>query len=279
MDWMKAVNDAISYMEDNLTEAIALKDIAERVSISPFHFQRAFTVIVGMTPSEYMRLRRLSQAGAELAHGECRVIDIALKYGYDSPENFAKAFTRFHGVSPIQARNGSPVRFMNRYAIRIVIEGGSVMEYRIEKWDAFDLILHMETFDAGADETAIPEIWKAYYGNPDCREIHGDIGVYATLDDNARRVYGIGRIAKEAEPAPKGFQTVRVPAYTWAIFKCVGPAVDSFKEMWHRIYKEWLPSSEYEFLTDGYLERILPGDSSAQDYVGELCFPVKSETR
>lgn len=276
---MRAVNDAINYIEDHLTDEIALNDIAEKVNISPFHFLRAFSVIVGMTPAEYMRCRRLSQAGAELARGECRVIDIALKYGYDSPENFAKAFCRFHGVSPIQAKNGSHVRYMNRYAIRIVIEGGSVMEYRIEKWDAFDLILHMETFDEGTDETAIPEIWKAYYGNPDCQKIHGDIGVYAPLDDNTRRVYGIGRMAKEAESAPKGFQTVRVPAYTWVIFKCVGPAVDSFKEMWHRIYKEWLPASEYEFLTDSYLERILPGDSSAQDYVGELCFPVKAGTR
>ena len=275
MDWIKAINDAISYIEDHLTEEIKLNDIAGNVNISPFHFQRSFSVIVGMTPAEYVRNRRLSQAGAELSRGECQVIEAAFKYGYDSPESFAKAFSRFHGVSPIQARNGSQVRFMNRYVIKIVIEGGSIMEYRIEKWDAFDLILHMETFDTGTDETAIPAIWKAYYENPDCQMIRGAIGAYAPLDDNTRRVYGIGCMAADVECVPKGFQTVHIPAYTWAIFKCSGPAKDSFKEIWHRVYKEWLPASEYEFLTDGYMERILPGDSTNQNYVGEICFPVK----
>ena len=278
VDWIKAINDAITYIEDHLTDEIVLNDIASWVNISPFHFQRAFSVIVGMTPAEYLRNRRLSLAGADLARGECQVIDAALKYGYDSPESFARTFTRFHGFTPAQVKNGSPIRFMNRYAVRIVIEGGSIMEYRIEKWDAFDLALHIDAFDAGTDETAIPAIWQAYYEDPDHRKLRGSIGVCASLDKDDRRIYGIGCMADEVEGVPNGFQLVHVPAYTWVIFKCVGPAAESFKEMWHRIYKEWLPASEYEFLTDGYLERILPGESTAPDYVGEICFPVKSRS-
>ena len=152
------------------------------------------------------------------------------------------------------------------------------MEYRIEKWDAFDLVLHIDAFDAGTDETAIPAIWQAYYEDPDRRKLRGSIGVCASLDNDDRRIYGIGCMADEVEGVPNGFQLVHVPAYTWVIFKCVGPAAESFKEMWHRIYKEWLPASEYEFLTDGYLERILLGESTAPDYVGEICFPVKSRS-
>ena len=278
MDWIKAINDAITYIEDHLTDEIVLNDIASWVNISPFHFQRAFSVIVGMTPAEYLRNRRLSLAGADLTRGECQVIDAALKYGYDSPESFARTFTRFHGFTPAQVKNGSPIRFMNRYAVRIVIEGGSIMEYRIEKWDAFDLVLHIDAFDAGTDETAIPAIWQAYYEDPDRQKLRGSIGVCASLDNDDRRIYGIGCMADEVEGVPNGFLLVHVPAYTWVIFKCVGPAAESFKEMWHRIYKEWLPASEYEFLTDGYLERILPGESTAPDYVGEICFPVKSRS-
>ena len=149
------------------------------------------------------------------------------------------------------------------------------MEYRIEKWSAFDLVLHMEAFDAGNDENAIPAIWKAYYDDPDCRELRGSIGVCVPLDEQGQRVYGIGCKTDDVDGVPNGFQRIRVPAYTWAIFKCVGPAAESFKAMWHRIYKEWLPASEYEFLTDSYLERSLPGESTAPDYVGEICFPVK----
>ena len=136
MDWVKTINRAIEYMEDHLTEDIALKDIAGSIHLSAFHFQRAFSLLTGMSPAEYLRKRRLSEAGAVLADGRVKVIDAALKYGYDTPESFAKAFTRHHGVTPTQVKNGSSIRFMNRYSVRITIEGGSVMEYRNISWIA-----------------------------------------------------------------------------------------------------------------------------------------------
>ena len=132
MDWVRTINDAIEYMEENLTEDITLADISKAVNLSAFHFQRAFTLLTGMSPAEYLRKRRLSQAGSELAKGDWKVIDIALRYGYDSPESFTKAFTRFHGVSPAQVKKGEPIRFMSRYTVRITIEGGCIMEYKIE---------------------------------------------------------------------------------------------------------------------------------------------------
>ena len=97
MDWVKTINNAIAYMENHLTDDITLADMAKSVNISAFHFQRAFSLLTGMTPAEYIRKRRLSQAGAEIANGSERVIDIAMKYGYNSPESFTKAFIRFHG--------------------------------------------------------------------------------------------------------------------------------------------------------------------------------------
>lgn len=137
MDWVKTINNAIAYMENHLTEDITLTDIAKSVSISAFHFQRSFSLLTGMTPAEYMRKRRLSQAGAEIANGSERVIDIAMKYGYDSPESFTKAFLRLHGSSSMQVRKGSSIQFMNRYTVRITIEGvqkktdGDVFRYGI----------------------------------------------------------------------------------------------------------------------------------------------------
>ena len=104
MNWIKTINDAIGYMENHLTEEITLADIAKHVNLSAFHFQRAFSLLTDMSPAEYLRKRRLSQAGADLAGGEEKVIDVALKYCYDSPESFAKAFMRFHGVSPMQVK-------------------------------------------------------------------------------------------------------------------------------------------------------------------------------
>ena len=152
MDWVRMINQAIAFMEERLTENITLADIAKSVNLSAFHFQRAFSLLTGMSPTEYLRKRRLSQAGAELADGESKVIDVALKYGYDSPESFTKAFTRFHGASPVQVKNGSSIRFMNRYTVQIKIDGGCIMEYKIEKWEAIDLLVHAKSFHAETSE-------------------------------------------------------------------------------------------------------------------------------
>ncbi len=276
MDWIKTINQAIACMEDHLTDGITLADIAKHVHLSAFHFHRAFSLLTDMSPAEYLRKRRLSQAGADLMNGEEKVIDVAMKYGYDSPESFAKAFTRFHGVSPMQVKKGSPIQFMNRFTVRITIEGGCIMEYRIEKWEEMDLLVHAKEFHAETGNQEIPKFWDTYYANEAYRRIPGYLGVCAqqkTDGDGFR--YGIGCKASDAEGVPEGFEILHLPAYTWAVFKCVGPVPKAIQAMWERIYKEWLPVSEYELIPDYDLENYLPGDPSARDYESEICIPVK----
>jgi AraC family transcriptional regulator len=153
---------------------------------------------------KYLQNRRLSQAGAELAKDNVRVIDVALKYGYDSPESFTKAFSRFHGYTPIQVKNGSPVRFMNRYTLQITIEGEKIMEYKIEKWEAMDLLVHAKDFHAETSEDEIPAFWDEYYGNEQYSMIPGYLGICAqkkTGGDSFR--YGIGCKASDADGVPQ----------------------------------------------------------------------------
>lgn len=133
MDWITGIQNAINYIEDHLTEEIDYDAVARESFSSSFHFQRVFSILCGYTLGEYIRNRRLSLAGTELATGRERVIDIAAKYGYDSPDIFAKAFHRFHGIAPSQARgNGAVLKNFSRLTIKISLEGGSVMNYRIE---------------------------------------------------------------------------------------------------------------------------------------------------
>ena len=276
MDWVRTINAAIDYMEAHLKDDVTLSELAKHVHLSAFHFQRAFSLLTGMSPAEYLRKRRLSQAGADLTGGEEKVIDVAMRYGYDSPESFTKAFTRFHGVSPMQVKKGSPVQFMNRFTVQITIEGGCIMEYTIEKWEAMELLVHAKEFHAETSETEIPAFWEAYYANEAYRRIPGYLGVCAqqkTDGDEFR--YGIGCKASDVEGVPEGFEIIRIPAYTWAVFKCVGPTPGAIQAMWERIYKEWLPTSDYELIPDYDLENYLPGDPSSQDYVSEICIPVK----
>ena len=242
MDWVRAINHAIEYMEEHLTDDITLADIAKSVNLSAFHFQRAFSLLTEMSPAEYLRKRRLSQAGAELTEGKNKVIDVALKYGYDSPESFSKAFTRFHGVSPMQVKNGSSIRFMNRYTVRIMIDGGCIMEYKIEQWEAVESYL----------------------------------GVCAQQKtDSDEFTYGIGCKASDVAVVPDGFEILHIPEHTWAVFKCVGPMPNAIQDMWGKIYREWLPVADYELIPDYDIENYLPGDPSSKNYVSEICFPIK----
>ena len=100
MDWIQGIQRAINYVEANITEEIDFEEVARQAYSSPFHFQRVFGILCGLSLGEYIRLRRLSLAGEELSGGNARIIDIALKYGYDTPESFSRAFTRFHGIAP-----------------------------------------------------------------------------------------------------------------------------------------------------------------------------------
>ena len=279
MDWVRMINHAIEYMEDHLTDDISLADIAKSVHLSAFHFQRAFSMLTEMSPTEYLRKRRLSQAGAELTDGKGKVIDVALKYGYDSPESFTKAFTRFHGSSPMQVKNGSSIRFMNRYTLRITIDGGCIMEYKIEKWDAVDLLVHTGSFHPETSEKEIPAFWNAYYANEDLKKIPAYLGICAQQKaDSDEFTYGIGCKASDVEGIPEGFEILHVPEYTWAVFKCVGPMPKAIQEMWDKIYREWLPVADYELIPDYDIENYLPGNTSSPNYVSEICIPVRKKT-
>lgn len=131
MDWITGLQNAINYIENNLTESLNYDEIAAQSFSSKYHFQRVFSILCGFTVGEYIRNRRLSLAGAELAAGNAKVIDVALKYGYENPDSFAKAFKKFHGILPSQAQHGN-LKSFSRLVLKISLEGGNIMNYRIE---------------------------------------------------------------------------------------------------------------------------------------------------
>lgn len=134
MDWVTGIQKSIDYIEDNLTDDIDYERVAALCYSSPYHFQRVFGILCGYTLGEYIRNRRLSLAGAELAATEAKVIDVALKYGYESPDSFTKAFQRFHGILPSQAHNNaSSLKFFSRLVLKFSLEGGITLSYRIEE--------------------------------------------------------------------------------------------------------------------------------------------------
>lgn len=133
MDWITGLQKAVDYIEDHLTETIDYEIVAAQSFSSSYHFQRVFSILCGFTIGEYIRNRRLSLAGMELAAGHVKVMDVALKYGYESPDSFAKAFRKFHGILPSQAcHDGSNLISFSRLVLNFSMEGGKMMNYRIE---------------------------------------------------------------------------------------------------------------------------------------------------
>lgn len=140
MEWITGIQNAIDYIEEHLTEKLDYEEIASMSYSSSFHFQRVFSILCGYTLGEYIRNRRLSMAGVELSNTRAKVIDVAFRYGYETPESFAKAFLKFHGITPSQARaEGAILKSFSPLHVQISLKGGNLMDYRIERKDSMKL--------------------------------------------------------------------------------------------------------------------------------------------
>lgn len=279
MEWIQRLDKAIDYIEDNLLTELTCEEIAAQVYISSYHFQRIFSLLTGMTIGEYIRNRRLSLVGQELTLSNIRVIDVALKYGYETPESFTKAFSRFHGVTPNQAKmEGSDLKSFNRLIIKIRLEGGNIMDYRIIRKDAFKVLVKTKVFTAENCEKEIPKFWTKYFSDGSQKQVCGMLGICEQEKTGSGEFrYGIGCECESTSIIPDGFEMWTIPAYTWAIFKCVGPMPDTIQNMWKRIYSEWLPQAEYELISDYDIELYTDGNNQSEDYVSEIWIPVKKK--
>jgi AraC family transcriptional regulator len=290
MDWITGIQKAIDYVEENLTEELDYAAVAAKAYVSSFHFQRLFTIMCGFSLGEYIRCRRLTLAGAELNREAVKVIDAALKYGYDSPDSFAKAFTRFHGITPSAAREpGAQLRSFSRLSIKVSLEGGNTMDYRIEKKQAFKVAGKTQTFKTSEEHHRddIPAFWGRCHIDGTVETLSqasrgtgmpGIIfGICYSEDPNAGEFpYMIG-VAHDVGPVPDGYTVMEIPAHTWAMFRCVGAMPRAIQDLWHQIYTEFFPTSEYRPVSGIDLEAYYDGDMNDPAYVSEIWIPVKSK--
>lgn len=264
MDWIIGIQNAINYIEDHITEELDYELIARESFSSPFHFQRVFSILCGYTLGEYIRQRRLSLAGAELSCGQGKVIDIAAKYGYDSPESFNKAFQKFHGITPSQAkRSGTPLRSFSRLNIKISLEGGSIMNYKIEEKPAMLLTGYKRRFVGDpsnkqdqdhyfACETRLEQVILEGL----CHEHVKTYQVLTNFDADGYDFYfayqmpnwALDSLQELPADITARFETLNIPAGTYLVCeteRCQFPTarVDDLRR---QIVSEWLPTSGYE---------------------------------
>lgn len=293
MNWIARIQHAIDYIEDNITQDLDYEEIAKQASSSSFHFQRVFRILCACTLGEYIRARRLTLAGMELAASEIKVIDAALKYGYENPESFSRAFVKFHGIPPSQAKTpGASLKLLSKLSVRLVMKGGLAMDYRIEEKEAFKVIEKVAFFSTKDDShlQEIPKFWErsrtdgsigTLCGFCSGSEFEGRIlGICYGEENPTEFTYSIASGYNGKIPVPEGFRVNEIPSRTWAIFKCKGAIPGAIQDLWHRIYTEFFPTSDYvpknEIDFEAYPVEAYPeGDLSSPDYESEIWVAVE----
>ena len=284
MDWLNRMNNAIDYIESNLADSISYDKAAQIAYCSTYHFQRMFSSIADVPLSEYIRRRRLTLAAFDLQTSSIKVIDVALKYGYESPEAFSRAFKKLHGVMPVSARDiGVALKAFPKMTFSISIKGDTAMNYRIEKREAFDVFgIYTEiSTDQEKAFAQVPMFFKRCDDDGTTDTINHLLGRF---DDN----YTISALYDYSETKfkymlcnylPKGlsiparFTTLSVPATTWTIFDVPGCEMQSF---WKRIWTEWFPTSEFEAM-EGIQFEMYYGLANHKNGFGEIWIPVKKK--
>lgn len=281
------MNTAMRYIEDNLTNEIDFKEVARLALCSEYHFKRMFSFLAGISLSDYIRCRRLTLAAFELKDSNAKVIDVAIKYGYNSPDSFARAFQNLHGITPSEARNSS--RSLKAYSpmtFQLSIQGGNEMNYRIEEKEPFRIIgitKRVPIVFNGVNEE-IASMWKSL--NPESIQTLKSLSnIEPTGIISASTNFSEGRMEEKGEldhyigvattkDCPEEFKQLEVAASTWAIFEAVGPFPDALQNVWGRIYSEWFPSSNYELAEGPEILWNESKDVSSPNFRSEIWVPV-----
>lgn len=297
MEWITAIRKSVAYIEEHLKEDISIQDVSDLVYLSPIYFQKGFQVVTGYSVSEYIRSRRLYLAALELRNTDKKVIDVAFDYGYETPESFTKAFTRFHEVTPSAVKHGGCIRTFLPLSIKIEIQGGNKMDYKIRNLFGFKVIGFAKEFTYEDAYAEIPKFWDAicekyaanvYAGNPPanaCEKALMDncIGEYGVCIDD-ERIAGKGKflylIAGKyvGGEVPEGMMLYAFPQGEWAIFDCVGAIPNALQSLNTRIFREWLPGNpDYEISGNANVEwyDCMNGEKSDPDYHSAIWIPVK----
>lgn len=285
MNWTEGIQNAVDYVEEHLTDELDFTEIAAQAACSSYYFQKIFSVLCGMTLGEYIRGRRLALAGSELISTDIKIIDLALKYGYGSPESFTRAFTLFHGAPPSEVRRGNAaLRSFSRLKVQIIMKGGNIMDYKIVEKPAFRVLEKVEqhTVAGGQNKNTIPGFWE---------RAHKDGTIETLLSKAADKTYIFGicygnghsdsetfdysiAAAYNGAEAPEGYSIREIPARKWVVAECKGAMPEAIQRLWHQLCTEFFPASGYTPTYELDIEAYPEGDMTSPDYRSEIWIPI-----
>lgn len=283
MEWLDRLNESLKYIEDNLDGKINYEEAAKIACCSIYHFQRMFSYIAGVPLAEYIRNRRMTLAALDLQRG-AKVIDVAMKYGYDSPTAFNRAFHKIHHISPSMAqKEGTFLKAFAPISFKITVHGVNEMEYSIVKKEKFTVVGAKVPLSRNIDENfrTVPEFWHDVEETGKIKEIlsladkkiNGVFGLSACMDSMEQWEYYIG--VESSRRIPQDMSEFIVEAGTWAVFKGQGPMPQSIQNVEKQIMTEWFPNSGYKYGNGPDIELYLNADPSNSLF--EVWVPIEEK--
>lgn len=288
MNWLKGMNRAAVYIEEHLTTPISYEALSRIAGCSVYEFSRIFSFMTGMSVSEYIRRRRLSQAVFDLQNSHAKIVDIAFRYCYESPTTFTRAFKELHGTAPSAVRKMPvPLKIYPPISFQLTIQGVIAMKFRIEKMDSFQIVglSGYENAACHAGDTLSP-LWREFMDEYDPRLWNGggsgnyysapfwQVAAYQFQSEDGKTEAIIGAQYKGRHPDRMAVETI--PAATWAVFPIVSPTgMDHVPAAYTRILTEWFPASGYRRDESAPNLEVFPaGDAREAGYTWEIWMPV-----
>jgi len=292
MESLSNMNNALAYIEEHLMEDIDYSEVSKIAYCSEYHFKRMFSFLSGIGLSEYIRRRRLTLAALDLKNTDLRIIDIAVKYGYDSADSFSRAFHSMHGILPSAARHEQTLlKAYPRMTFQLSIKGGCEMNYRIIEKGPFKLAgikkrvpIIFEGVNpkiAKMTELLTPEVIRQL---KEISNVEPTGIISASTNFFEERMEGKGELDHYIGVATSSnetteFEELVIDASTWAVFESVGPFPETLQNVWGRIYSEWFPSSGYEAVEGPEILWNESPDTGNSKYRSEIWIPVKKSNR
>lgn len=278
MEWIEKLNNAVNYIEENLTTEVNYEKLGKIACCSTYHFQRMFTYMAGIPLSEYIRRRKMSLAAVDLQSGHEKIIDVAAKFGYSSPTAFNRAFKSIHGIAPSSVKNeGVLVKSFPPITFQVTVKGVEEINYRIETKSDFRIIGLSQPLNKNIEDNflIVPNMWQSAAVDGTIQELAG------LMNSNPKGLLGVSACNNEEEwkyfiavsstVETQKFEDYRIPAATWAIFSGSGTN-RTIQELEKRIITEWLPTSGYEYANAPDIEVYLTPDPQNAQY--EVWIPI-----
>ena len=277
MNIIQSFNGTMAYIERTIETGCDEAEIARISGYSYPLFSRIFSILVGYPLNEYLRFRKLSRAAADLRNTDAKIIDIALAYGYESPDSFAAAFKKFHGVSPSAVRNGKEFKSFAPIKLSLTVNGGQTMEVKIEKKSGFTLAGIQVDADLTSD---FPKVWGSLFEKASHEELaklgNGrSFGICSEVKDGKTFTYAAAYDCRDAQKATElGLSVIHIPEAEYAVVQLKGSVPNCIHQGWKYVMETFFPEQGYCHAGTPDIEAYSEGDMYSKNYTMELWVPI-----